>query len=233
MSLKPQQYWAIIITLLFHTVVFWLLFFSEINKSREGQVYELELDEKIAEIEKERKKENLDKIAEQQLNEMLTSRAVKRAVSNEKIEQSSELKEEFQQKQQEIKDLLAFQKQPQISFSKKVKKEVKTFDTTLHKKQTVFYLGKSRVEYFLAERYRVKLPVPIYQCEGAGTVFVAIYVNRKGFVVNAEVIKSLSRSASNCMKEAALQAALSSVFGKRSQAPSVQKGRIVYMFAAQ
>ncbi len=235
MKLKSQQYWAIVITLLFHVVVFWILFFVEMKKSQKIGLYELELDaKKVTEIEKKKKKdkEEVDKIAEQQLNEMLTSRAVKRAVGNEKIEQSSESKEEFHQEQKQIKVLQAPKKLPQISLSKKEDKGTKIVDT-IDKKQTVFYVGKSRVEYFLAERYRVKLPVPVYQCEGAGTVQIAIYVNRKGSVVNAEVIKEGSRSATNCMREAALQAALSSVFGKRPQAPYVQKGRIVYMFAAQ
>ncbi len=230
MNFKPQQYWAIIITLLFHTVLFWLLFFSEIKKSENAKLYELELVAEEKEDVKEKKKK-LKEIAEQQLNEMLTSKAVKRAVGNEKFEQSNQLKEEFHQKQKQLQALQA-SKLSKISLPKAEKKQIKKANAT-NRDQTVFYVGKSRVEYFLAERYRVKLPVPVYQCEGSGTVYIAIYVNRKGVVVNAEVIKDLSLSATNCMKEAALQAALSSVFGKRSQAPSVQKGKIVYMFAAQ
>ncbi len=231
MKLRKQQYWAIIITLLFHTVLFWLLFFSEIKKSENVKFYELELATKVKEDVKKKEKE-LKEVVEQQLSKMLTSNAVKRAVGNEKFEQSTKLKEEFQQKQEQMQALQATQRLSKISLPKAEKKQIKKVDST-NRNQTVFYVGKSRVEYFLAERYRVKLPVPVYQCEGSGTVYIAIYVNRKGFVVNAEVIKDLSHSATSCMKEAALQAALSSVFGKRSQAPSVQKGRIVYMFAAQ
>ncbi len=85
----------------------------------------------------------------------------------------------------------------------------------------------------MAERYRVKLPIPVYKCEGAGVVEVAIWVNRKGMVTQAEVIKVRSNSASECMKNTALNAALTSSFSESKTALVSQKGRIVYQFAAQ
>lgn len=233
MKLKQQQYWAIIVTLLFHAVLFWLLFFAEIGKFQKEKTYEIELDAAPIEDVKEQKQEQIKAAAEQQLAEMLSNKAAKRGLRGEKIKQTSQqLKEEFEERQQQSEALFKTKNASQITFSEEkdtLKKEEKT---QKEKPQTVFFVGNSRVEYFLAERYRVKLPIPVYKCEGAGTVEVAISVNRMGMVVAAEVVKQRS-NASECMREAALNAALTSEFSKHPQAAAIQYGRVVYKFAAQ
>lgn len=236
MRLRPQQYWAIIITLLFHTILIWALFFSEINKSEGLDVYEIELKPEAPENKEEEKNADIQQKAEAELKEMLASRAAKRAVRGERwaekqsTQDIEQLQEAFEQRQEQTKALGKMQKKPQISFSEKdeIKEEEKQ-----EAPQTVFFVGKSRVEYFLAERYRKKLPIPVYKCEGGGIVEIAISVNRRGNVVNAEVVKERSRSASDCMQKAALNAALTSVFSERPEALVIQQGRIIYQFAAQ
>ncbi|MBS9767782.1 MAG: hypothetical protein KGV44_09635 [Flavobacteriaceae bacterium] len=236
MRLKPQQYWAIIITLLFHTVLFWGLFFSEMNKTDKQDAYEIELKEEDTPTE-QNKAEEIKKIAEQELKEMLSNKASKRMLKGEKIAQAKItndtelLEQEFEERKQKTNAIKTAQKTPEITVAKKEEVVEPKIDTL--QQQTVFYVGNSRVEYFLAERFRVKLPIPAYQCEGAGTVEVVIWVNRQGAVTNAEVVKFRSQSATDCMRENALKAALSSLFSKRPNAPLSQKGRIVYLFAKQ
>lgn len=240
MKIKSQQYWAIIITLLFHTVLFWLLFFAEVYKSEKEMTYEIALEpESLQELEEEKQAE-IERKANEQLQEILSNRAAKRMVRNEETqemqftEETKQLQEEFEQRQMQSKTLQKTQKTPQITFSEKEEKgESNAQAEASAPAQTVFYIGKSRVEYFLAERYRIKLPIPVYKCEGAGTVEVAITVNRQGMVVAAQVMKERSHSASECMQEAALNAALTSVFSERPEALVAQQGRIVYQFAAQ
>lgn len=231
MKLKPQQYWAIIITLFFHVLVFWFLFFTEIRKNAEDTAYEIELAVETLETENEEKKAKIEELANAQLQELLSNKAAKRAVAGEYLQEqttSEELQAEFEEKQAESRSLKQHTRKSKINFKEEKKQEEEE-----KAPQTVFYVGKSRVEYFLAQRYRVKLPIPVYKCEGGGTVEVAIFVNSKGTVVNAELIKERSRSGSDCMKEAALNAALTSVFSENLDAPAVQQGRIVYQFAPQ
>ncbi len=171
MRLKPQQYWAIIITLLFHTVLFWALFFSEIRKSQKNRAYEIELSEKMPSLKEEKKlkKSELEKIAKQQLREMMSSKAAKRPEVGEEIaatdvtEEMRQLQQEFEQKKAQASALKRVQKRPKITFTENRKRPKQQVDT-VKQRQTVFYVGKSRVEYFLAERYRVKLPIPVYKC---------------------------------------------------------------------
>lgn len=234
MNLKSQQYWAIIVTLLFHVILFWFLFFTEMQKRELLKEYELELAPEPKQSVEE--KEKIEKIAETEVRELLSSKAAKRYERGEKTVREKITTEQLKAELEELKSkqpTKASLSKPKITFEKEeIEREMKdTIEET--EPQTVFYVGKSRVEYFLAERYRVALPIPVYQCEGGGLVEVAIDVNKKGVVVSAEVIKKRSKSASDCMHEAALQAALASVFSERPEAPEIQKGRIVYKFAPQ
>lgn len=236
MNLKSQQYWAIIITLLFHAMVFWLLFFAEMNRFAENNTYEIELNPAIQEDVEEQEQAKIKEAAGAELREILTSKAAKRIVSGEQWQEeqasSEQLQEEFEKKQKQTQQVVKLRAKAQINLAKE-KQQNESESEEEKVPQTVFYVGKSRVEYFLAQRYRVKLPIPVYKCEGGGTVEVAISVNRKGMVTDAGIIKDRSRSASDCMKEAALNAALTSVFSERAAALITQKGRIVYQFAAQ
>ncbi len=235
MRLKPRQYWAIIITLLFHTIVFWFLFFVEVQKNKKEE-YKVELNpQKDKELE-EKKKQLIEEKATKELQELLSNKAAKRAVANESFSENytdntKELQEDFDKQKEVFKQLKQKPKKRPKSIVNKGKEEVENIDS-IKRTQTVFYVGNSRVEYFLAKRYRVHLTIPVYKCEGAGIVEVAIIVNAQGQVINAEVMEQRSHLASDCMKEAALQAALTSSFSKKlGYIP--QKGRIVYQFAKQ
>ena len=94
------------------------------------------------------------------------------------------------------------------------------------------YSGPSVLSYDLEGRKAVQLPVPAYKGFGGGDVAVAIYVNRSGRVIKAQIIESAS-SKDKSLWQWAEKAALRSKFNRSDSAPDPQKGSIVYRFIAQ
>lgn len=94
------------------------------------------------------------------------------------------------------------------------------------------FKGKSNIHYSLANRYHLRLPIPVYLAEGGGEVIVDIAVDREGRVTSAEPrsnpdIKDLMILAY------AKQAAEKTQFNPDSSAPEKQRGTITYIFVAQ
>lgn len=94
------------------------------------------------------------------------------------------------------------------------------------------YSGPSVLSYDLEGRKAVHLPIPAYKGYGGGDVAVAIYVNRSGKVIKAQVIESAS-SKDKSLWQWAVKAAERSRFNRSDSAPDPQKGSIVYRFIAQ
>ena len=94
------------------------------------------------------------------------------------------------------------------------------------------YSGPSVLSYDLEGRKAVHLPIPAYKGYGGGDVAVAIYVNRSGKVIKAQVIESAS-SKDKSLWSWAVKAAERSKFNRSDSAPDPQKGSIVYRFIAQ
>jgi outer membrane biosynthesis protein TonB len=93
--------------------------------------------------------------------------------------------------------------------------------------------GMTNIVYNLLNRKDLRLPVPVYMCEGSGSVTVNIEVNQQGRVVSASVDQKNS-DASSCLADEALKSAKLSVFNADYQsAPLRQKGTITYSFIAQ
>ncbi len=98
--------------------------------------------------------------------------------------------------------------------------------------KTASYKGPSVISYSLGGRKAMSLPIPVYKCQGGGDVYVAIIVNRKGYVTAASVIAAAS-SSDKCLQEFAIRAAKSSRFTSSGSAPEKDAGEIVYRFIAQ
>ena len=94
------------------------------------------------------------------------------------------------------------------------------------------YSGPSVLSYDLEGRKAVHLPILAYKGYGGGDVAVAIYVNRSGKVIKAQVIESAS-SKDKSLWSWAVKAAERSRFNRSDSAPDPQKGSIVYRFIAQ
>lgn len=94
--------------------------------------------------------------------------------------------------------------------------------------------GNVTVSFSLANpvRYAIKMPVPAYMCEGGGEVVVDIVVNTSGEVIDCKINDDFS-AKNNCLREAALSKAGSSLFNADPSAPTRQRGTISYLFVAQ
>ncbi len=104
--------------------------------------------------------------------------------------------------------------------------------TTQEKKVEETYTGPSVVSWRLDGRKAINLSIPAYKCEGGGDVSVAIVVNRRGYVIAAKIVESVS-SADPCLCDYAVKAANRSRFSRSDSAPEKQAGEILYRFIAQ
>ena len=95
------------------------------------------------------------------------------------------------------------------------------------------FRGPTRIFYDLAGRHHVDLPIPIYKCQGAGQITLAIEVDRQGRVIKAEPASSLSTTKDPCLTETAVEHALRSTFNADPGAPVKQAGFLTFVFVSQ
>jgi len=95
------------------------------------------------------------------------------------------------------------------------------------------FRGPTRIFYDLAGRHHVDLPIPIYKCQGAGQITLAIEVDRMGRVLKAEPASSLSTTKDPCLTETAVEHALRSTFNADQSAPVKQGGFLTFVFVSQ
>ena len=95
------------------------------------------------------------------------------------------------------------------------------------------YIGPTNIYYSLENRYHLRLPVPVYKCEGSGLMEVSIVVDQTGRVVHAEVDKPGASANEICLAEAAKRAALRTRFNADYKAATRQVGTITYHFISQ
>ena len=95
------------------------------------------------------------------------------------------------------------------------------------------FRGPTRIFYDLAGRHHVFLPIPIYKCQGAGQITLAIEVDRQGRVIKAEPASSLSSTKDPCLTETAVDHALRSTFNSDPGAPVKQAGFLTFVFVSQ
>jgi hypothetical protein len=93
------------------------------------------------------------------------------------------------------------------------------------------YTGESNIEYFLQNRYHIKLPIPVYLAEGGGKVKVIIVVDQLGNVVKADPV--IEATLSDQVLSYAKTAALRTKFNPNPDSPVQQNGYIIYNFIPQ
>jgi hypothetical protein len=99
--------------------------------------------------------------------------------------------------------------------------------------ESEIYQGPTNIYYSLENRYDIRLPVPVYKCEGEGIVEVQIAVDQRGQVVQVSVENMGDSMNEICLAEAARKAALNTRFNSDFEAPLRQKGTITYHFQPQ
>lgn len=95
------------------------------------------------------------------------------------------------------------------------------------------FRGPTRIFYDLAGRHHIYLPIPIYKCEGAGQITLAIVVDRSGNVLKAEPASKLSTTKDPCLIETAVEHAFKSRFNQDQSAPERQGGFLTFVFVSQ
>ncbi len=95
------------------------------------------------------------------------------------------------------------------------------------------FRGPTRIFYDLAGRHHLYLPIPIYKCEGAGQITLAIVVDRSGNVIKASPASELSTTKDPCLTETAVEHALKAKFNSDLSAPEKQAGFLTFVFVSQ
>ncbi|MDE0536646.1 energy transducer TonB family protein [Tenacibaculum sp. L6] len=85
--------------------------------------------------------------------------------------------------------------------------------------------------YNLAGRKALSKPIEKPDCQEEGTVVVSIEVDRNGKVTKAIPGAKGTTNSASCLYEAAKKAALRTKWNADGNAPSVQKGTIIYKFS--
>ncbi|MEY1639009.1 energy transducer TonB family protein [Tenuifilum osseticum] len=106
-----------------------------------------------------------------------------------------------------------------------------TPEKTVPKSKEGQYKGPTVVSYYLLGRKALHLPVPSYKCELGGQVVVNIEVKPDGRVADA-VIDRANSVNDDCINQAAIQAAMASIFTSVS-GTARQRGSITYLFVPQ
>ncbi|TYP77150.1 hypothetical protein [Aquimarina intermedia] len=86
----------------------------------------------------------------------------------------------------------------------------------------------SSLSYTLKNRKALRLPNPIYTCEGSGKVVVKIEVNKNGYVYQTKIDKRNSTTRNECLFDNAMVYAKKALFS--SSTNEEQKGSITYYF---
>ncbi|MDF9301170.1 hypothetical protein P5P81_00865 [Tritonibacter mobilis] len=86
----------------------------------------------------------------------------------------------------------------------------------------------SSLSYALKNRKVLRLPNPVYTCQGSGKVVVKIEVNKNGYVYQTKVDKRNSTTRNECLFDNAMQYAKKALFS--SSTMEQQNGSITYYF---
>jgi hypothetical protein len=224
-------------TIIFHLVVLIIFLLTAIHGIvSEETSFVLDFS-KLEEIEKIEKLEELKQQASKELDDLLSGRA-SNSYRNVAVDRSNQpLRDDrFKNPNQVYDEARELQRKLDASRAAALREQgsddVAANNENLPKENAQQYKGPSVISYTLDGRKAISLPVPAYECQGGGDVSVQISVNRKGYVVGASVIESVS-SSDECLIRSAVAAAKRSRFRASASAPEKQVGEIVYRFIAQ
>lgn len=227
------------LTIIFHLVVVIVLLVYQID-SRIKAESSFVLDfTKQEEIEKEQKLQEMKTEVSKRLDDLIAAaRANHKDIKNLAVDASSQLKDDrntdADQLYKDAERLANELKAGQSAIQEDAREE--TVELPSKKKEdnskTKEYNGPSVISYNLDGRKASHLSIPAYRCYGSGDVTVIITVDPSGKVVGAQVMDEIS-SGDQCLRSFAVRAARLSRFSVSKDAPSRQRGEIVYRFIAQ
>ena len=227
------------LTIIFHLVVVIVLLVYQIDsKIKAESSFVLDFT-KQEEIEKEQKLQEMKTEVSKRLDDLIAAaRANHKDIKNLAVDASSQLKDDrntdADQLYKDAERLANELKAGQSAIQEDAREE--TVELPSKKKEdkskTKEYSGPSVVSYNLDGRKASHLSIPAYRCYGSGDVTVIITVDPQGKVVGAQVMDEIS-SGDQCLRSFAVRAARLSRFSVSKDAPSRQRGEIVYRFIAQ
>jgi hypothetical protein len=223
---------GLIFTLLFHILVFAFLNISQFRVKRIFQEPEIIIDftEEIVNqpesVPERHDEENTTNPIQNQTNIASNRLALEK---NEKV--NRELQHEMEQARQ-LADEVRSQLGKEIPTINDLKMPVETTEglnpDSLKKK---LYTGDSNIEYYLENRYHIRMPKPVYLTHKGGKVEVLITVDKNGMVTEAHPV--ITPGLSELLLSYAKTAALQTRFNTDLQAPQKQQGKMIYRFITQ
>lgn len=221
---------GVIFTLAFHVLIFAILNISEFRIKKEFVEPEIIIDfpqEALVET-PEQKFENDENLTSNRHSEQ-TNVASNKAANQLNDFFNEEYQRELEQAQNLAKDV-----------SQQLSKDIPTIDDLKMPEETTenidpdsimnkLYSGESNIEYYLENRYHLRLPIPVYLSHHGGIVKVNIEVDNSGKVLSAEPEGNTNRTLLSYAKTAALRTEFNAVSPRNEK----QKGYIIYTFIAQ
>lgn len=222
---------GIIFTLIFHILVFTVLNITQFRIKQEFIETELLIDFPFEPIQQEEiQKEPINNQTITDFNRQ-TNIASNRAAEKRNDVMDENLRRELEQAR-ELVERVSQQLAKNIPTVKDLKMPEETTegmnpDSLMNK----LYTGNSNVEYFLENRFHIRLPIPVYLSQYGGIVTVNITVDRGGNVVNADPV--VSGNLNEQLLSYAKTAALRTRFNPSNSSESRQTGYIRYVFIPQ
>ncbi|MBQ2132691.1 MAG: hypothetical protein II202_01235, partial [Bacteroidales bacterium] len=182
-------------TIIFHLVVLIIFLLTAIHGIvSEETSFVLDFS-KLEEIEKIEKLEELKQQASKELDDLLSGRA-SNSYRNVAVDRSNQpLRDDrFKNPNQVYDEARELQRKLDASRAAALREQGSDDVASANKdnlpdSNAPQYKGPSVISYSLDGRKSISLPVPAYKCQGGGDVSVQITVNRKGYVVAAQVIE--------------------------------------------
>jgi hypothetical protein len=231
-ELYYQNINGLIFTLIFHILVFIVLNVSQFGVKQTFREAEILIDFPEELPQPEQQAQELTDNEEPAIQQTHRTNIASNRLAEQKNSQADrELQEEMERAKLLTKEV-----------TNQLKKEIPTVDDLKMPVESTegldpdslmrkLYTGDSNIEYYLENRYHVRLPKPIYLSYKGGRVEVLIVVDREGTVIEANPV--VTGQATDQMLSYAKTAALRTRFNRSNQAPAKQHGRIIYHFIAQ
>jgi hypothetical protein len=222
---------GIIITLIFHILVFASLDALQLNMRKENKEAEIRIDFPMQEPEQNVPDENnrLSAVNEGGSDHLKTNVASSKTALQKNKSFDDQYQQELEKAQKLVKDV-----NEQLTKEIPTIEDLKMPEAPKSKSDDIkdkIYTGDSNIEYFLENRFHIKLPIPVYLAEGGGKVKVNIVVDQTGNVISADPV--VEANLSDQVLSYAKTAALRTKFNPLPSAPSQQKGYLIYNFIPQ
>jgi hypothetical protein len=229
--LYKQNINGIIITLIFHVLVFTGLNIMQLNMRKENREAEIMIDFPVQQVDQYfPANNNRGSSDDGGVSDHLRTNVASNKTSSQ---QNKSFDDQYQQELEKAQKLVK-EVNEQLTREIPTIEDLKMPDAPKPKTDDIkdkIYTGDSNIEYFLENRFHIKLPIPVYLAEGGGKVKVNIIVDRLGNVLKADPVIGINLS--DQVLSYAKTAALRTKFNPLPDAPVQQNGYLIYNFIPQ